>query len=187
MPIRSIVLAFFLLRMPMDIKAAYKIGYILKPHGLKGQVTVSLDSEAPADLEDMQTIFIEKNKQLIPYFREEISVSGSKAYLKFEDINSVEEAQAISKSAIYLPKASRAKSGRGEFYDDEVVGFQVIDTDAGDLGSVTEITTAGPNKLLTLIYNGKEVLIPINGPFIKSVNKSKKTINVELPEGFLEI
>lgn len=171
----------------MDIKAAYKIGYIVKPHGLKGQVTVSLDPEAPADLDEMETIFIEKNKQLIPYFRSDISISGSKAYLKLEDVNTIEEAQTICKSAIYLPKTSRPKSGRGEFYDDEIVGFLVTDEAEGDLGSVTEITTAGPNKLLTLIYNGKEVLIPINGPFIKSINKTKKTISVELPEGFLEI
>jgi 16S rRNA processing protein RimM len=171
----------------MDLKSAYKIGYILKPHGLKGQVTVSLDAEAPEDLEDIDTLFIEKNNQLIPYFREEISVSGSKAYLKLEDINTPEAAKDISKSAIYLPKTSRPKSGKGEFYDDEVIGFVVTDETEGELGSVTEITVAGPNKLLTVICNGKEVLIPINSPFIKSVNKSKKTISVELPEGFLEI
>jgi 16S rRNA processing protein RimM len=171
----------------MDLKSAYKIGYILKPHGLKGQVTVSLDAEAPEDLEDMDTIFIEKNNQLIPYFREEISISGTKAYLKLEDINTPEQAKDISKSALYLPKSSRPKSGRGEFYDDEVIGFEVTDVAEGNLGSVTAITTAGPNKLLTLIYNGKEVLIPVNSPFIKSINKSKKTISVELPEGFLDI
>lgn len=171
----------------MDIKAAYKIGYILKPHGLKGQVTVSLDAEAPADLEDVDTIFVEKNNQLIPYFREQISITGAKAYLKLEDIDTPEAAKEISKSALYLPKASRPKSGRGEFYDDEVIGFEVIDSEAGSLGSVTEITTAGPNKLLTLIHNGKEILIPVNSPFIKSINKGKKTISVELPEGFLNI
>ncbi|HEY0743665.1 MAG TPA: ribosome maturation factor RimM [Chryseosolibacter sp.] len=171
----------------MDLKSAYKIGYILKPHGLKGQVTVSLDAEAPADLADIDTLFVEKNNQLIPYFRQDISVSGTKAYLKFEDINTPEQAKEISKSALYLPKSSRPKSGRGEFYDDEVIGFEVNDTNEGNLGSVTAITTAGPNKLLTLIFNGKEVLIPINGPFVKSINKSKKTISVELPEGFLDI
>jgi 16S rRNA processing protein RimM len=171
----------------MDLKAAYKIGYILKPHGLKGQVTVSLDAEAPDDLEDIDTIFVEKNSQLIPYFREEISITGAKAYLKFEDINSPEQAKEISKSALYLPKSSRPKSGRGEFYDDEVIGFVVTDANEGSLGPVSAITTAGPNKLLTLIFNGKEVLIPVNSPFIKSINKSKKTISVELPEGFLDI
>lgn len=171
----------------MDLKSAYKIGYILKPHGLKGQVTVSLDAEAPADLEYIDTLFVEKNNQLIPYFRQDISVSGTKAYLKFEDINTPEQAKEISKSALYLPKSSRPKSARGEFYDDEVIGFEVNDANEGNLGSVTAITTAGPNKLLTLIFNGKEVLIPVNSPFVKSINKSKKTISVELPEGFLEI
>lgn len=171
----------------MDLKAAYKIGFILKPHGLKGEVTVSLEAEAPEDLEDVETIYVERNGQLIPYFREAISISGAKAYLKLEDVNTPEAAKDISKSSLYLPKVSRPKSGRGEFYDDEVIGFEVSDVDTGSLGSVTEITVAGPNKLLTLFYNGKEVLIPINSPFIKSVNKSKRTISVELPEGFLEI
>lgn len=171
----------------MDLKSAYKIGYILKPHGLKGQVTVSLDAEAPEDLQDMDTIFVERNNQLIPYFREAISISGVKAYLKLEDINTPEQAKEISKSALYLPKVSRPKSARGEFYDDEVIGFEVNDISEGNLGSVTAITMAGPNKLLTLIFKGKEVLIPVNSPFIKSINKSKKTISVELPEGFLDI
>jgi 16S rRNA processing protein RimM len=171
----------------MDLKSAYKIGYILKPHGLKGQVTVSLDAEAPEDLEDMDTIFVERNNQLIPYFREAISISGVKAYLKFEDINTPEQAKEISKSALYLPKTSRPKSARGEFYDDEVIGFEVNDVTEGNLGSVTDITMAGPNKLLTLIHSGKEVLIPVNSPFIKSINKSKKIISVELPDGFLDI
>jgi 16S rRNA processing protein RimM len=36
-------------------------------------------------------------------------------------------------------------------------------------------------------YNEKEVLIPVNGPFILSINKTKKIITVLLPEGFLEI
>jgi 16S rRNA processing protein RimM len=41
--------------------------------------------------------------------------------------------------------------------------------------------------LLTLNYNTKEVLIPVNGPFITSTNKTKKLIKVDLPEGFLDI
>lgn len=170
----------------MDLKSSYKVGYVLKPHGLKGEVTISIDAESP-DLGSVETIFIEQNNQLIPYFIEAISVKGEKAYVKFEDVSSPEAAQAISKSSLYLPKSSRPKSGRGEFYDDEVVGFEVSDAEAGLLGKVVEVTSAGPNKLLSVDHNGKEVLIPINSPFIISINKSKKAISVELPDGFLEI
>lgn len=170
----------------MDISACYKIGYILKPHGLKGEVTVSLDPDGP-EFDSLESLFIEKNNRLIPHFIESVSVRGDKAFVKFEDVDSPESAGAISKCAAYLPKASRAKSGKGEFYDDEIIGFEVSDSEAGVLGKVVEVTQAGPNKLLSVDHNGKEVLIPVNGPFIASINKSKKKISVTLPEGFLEI
>jgi 16S rRNA processing protein RimM len=170
----------------MDIDSCYKVGYILKPHGLKGEVTISLDPEAPG-FNDIESVFIEKNNQLVPYFIEAISINGSKAFVKFEDVSSPESAHGISKCAIFLPKKSRAKSAKGAFYDDEIIGYEVSDSAEGLLGKVTEVTAAGPNKLLSVDYNGKEVLIPVNGPFITGINKTKKKITVALPDGFLDI
>jgi 16S rRNA processing protein RimM len=46
---------------------------------------------------------------------------------------------------------------------------------------------AGPNRLLVVKHADKEILIPMNGPFITSVNKTKKRITVNLPDGFLDI
>lgn len=171
----------------MTADACYKIGYIMKPHGLKGGVTIALDPEAPEDFGDVQTIFVEVRERFLPYFIENISLKGNRAFLKLEEVNTPEEAQSISKSPLFLPKTFRAKSGRGAFYDDEVIGFSVVDTDAGVLGKIVEVVQAGPNKLLAVDFNGREVLIPLNSPFIGSVNKSSKKITVSLPEGFLEI
>ena len=167
--------------------ACYKIGFVMKPHGLKGEVTISIDPDAPENLDEVKSVFIEKNNRLIPHFIEAISVRGDKAFIKFDDIDTPEGALSISKCSIYLPKSSRPKSGRGEFYDDEILGFEVIDKDLGTLGKVINVESAGPNKLLLINYGAKEVLIPVNSPFIKSINKSKGAITVELPEGFLDI
>jgi 16S rRNA processing protein RimM len=171
----------------MNIESTYKVGLVLKPHGLKGEVTISLDAEVPAGLDGIESVFLEKDQRLIPYFIESISVRGEKAFVKFEDVDSYETAEGISKRAIYLPKSTRPKSGRGEFYDDEVVGFQVQDEVLGELGEVSEVVDAGANRLLVLHHQGKEVLIPVNSPFMISVNKSKKRIVVNLPDGFLDI
>jgi 16S rRNA processing protein RimM len=171
----------------MKIDACYKIGYILKPHGLKGYVTVSIDPEAPNDFSALTSVFLEDQSRLVPYFIEEISVQGSRAIIKFEDVNTETEARSISKNALYLPKTERPKSTRGEFYDDEIIGFTVTDEEAGVLGAVTEVTKAGANRLLVINREGTEVLIPVNGPFILSINKTKKKISVNLPEGFLDI
>ena len=159
----------------------------MKPHGLKGEVTISLDPEAPEDFSAIETIFVEVRDRLLPYFIEGISLRGKKAFLKLEEVDTPEAAREISKSVIYLPKSARPKSSRGEFYDDEIIGFQVLDTAMGLLGKITEIVQAGPNKLLSVDSHGKELLIPVNSPFIGSVNKAKKKITVTLPDGFLEI
>ncbi|MCD9015907.1 ribosome maturation factor RimM [Parachryseolinea silvisoli] len=171
----------------MEFNDYFKIGYVLKPHGLKGEVTISLDEVGPEDLAGIGTLFLEKNNRLEPYFVESLSGAGSKAYLKVEDVDTPESAQSISKRSIYLPKAARPKSSRGQFYDDEVIDFEVTDAQLGAIGKVVEVMKAGANRLLVLDYYGKEVLIPVNSPFIKSINKGKKLIAVELPEGFLDI
>lgn len=171
----------------MEIDKYYKIGFILKPHGLKGGVTISLDGDLPNDFANLKTVFMQDGHNLIPYFIESASLKGGKAFVKLEDVDSAEAAEIISKRAIYLPKTDRPKSSRGEFYDDEIHGFIVEDTALGILGNIDHVMTAGPNRLLVLDHEGKELLIPINSPFVKSINKSRKRITVELPDGFLDI
>ena len=171
----------------MDKTKCFKIGFVLKPHGLKGSVTVSWDDDAPADLQSLTSVFLDINGDLVPYFIESISPRGSKAFVKLEDVDSIEDAEIISKKSVYLAKDERPKSVRGEFYDDEVNGFQVVDDNLGALGTVSGVMNAGPNRLLVIDHGDREVLIPVNSPFIKSLNKSKKTFTVNLPDGFLDI
>jgi 16S rRNA processing protein RimM len=171
----------------MNINDHYKVGYIMRTHGLKGEVTISLDLEAPVDWENLKMIIIEKKSQLVPYFIDAISVRNDKAFIKLDDVNTPEQASLLKGSSLYLSKESRPKLEKGEFYDEDVIGFEVMDDTHGPLGFVKEVEHAGPNRFLILSYIQKEIMIPINGPFIKSINKSKKKISVSLPDGFLDI
>lgn len=159
----------------------------MRPHGLKGEVTISLDADAPADWDSLESVFIEVKGKLIPYFLENISVRGDKAFVKFEDVSTPEAAAALKGSSLFLPKTSRPKLAREDFYHDEIIDFEVIDQEIGLLGTVLTIETAGPNRFIVLSHKTKEVMIPINGPFIKSINRTKKTVSVLLPDGFLDI
>lgn len=146
-----------------------------------------LEDDAPADFSSIDSVFLEQNSRLVPYFIETVSGQSKKAFLKFEGIDSPEAAKMISKQSVYIPKSLRPKAQLGKFYDDEVMEFEVYDDQKGLLGKINDVIAAGPNRLLAIEYQGKEVLIPINGPFIKSVNKTRKRIDVALPEGFLDI
>lgn len=169
----------------MEKEQCFKIGYVAKTHGLKGEVTLMVTE--PVDFESIESVFIELRDSLVPHFVSSFSDRGDKVFVKFDDIDTPEKAASLKGGSLYLPKDARPKLKRGEFYDDEVVGFSVIDESLGELGEVTEVSSSGPNRLLTVNVKGKEVLIPINSPFVLSTNKTKKTIKVALPEGFLDI
>ena len=170
----------------MDIRECFKIGYVSKTHGLKGEVTMVLGMDCP-DLESLKLFFIEINQNLVPHFIQSKSIKGDKAFIKLEDVNNYEEAAALKGCSLFLPYAERPKLPRGEFYNEEIVGFEVIDTEKGSLGQVKEVFEHGLSRHLVVVQGQKEVMIPTNGPFIKGINKTKKKITVALPEGFLDI
>lgn len=169
----------------MNKDACFQIGYVAKTHGLKGEVTLVL-TEA-IELESIESVFIEIRHTLVPYFIEEFSDRQDKVFVKFEEVNNPEQAAQLKGCGIFMEKTWRPKPKRGEFYDDEVIGFSVEDEVTGKLGNITGIMGSGNNRLLQVDQEGKEILIPVNSPFIISVNRTKKRIGVSLPEGFLEI
>jgi 16S rRNA processing protein RimM len=169
------------------IEACFKIGFVQKTHGLKGEVTIALDNNAPEDISVLRTFFIEDNNRLVPYFVSAISLKGNKAFVKLDDVDSIDDAARLVSKSIYLEKSTRPRQARGEFYDDEVLAFSVIDSKLGALGKVKDVERASSNRLLVVDYLEKEILIPVNGPFITSINRSKRTVSVTLPEGFLDI
>ena len=170
----------------MNIDDCFKVGYVAKTHGLKGEVTIFMSMDCP-DPRELKLFFIEINQNLVPHFIQSISVKGDKAFVKLEDVDTQEAASALKSCSIYLPKTERPKLSRGEFYNEEVVGFEVIDAENGPLGVVKEVFEHGLSRHLVVIRNGKEVMIPTNGPFIRGINKAKKKITVALPDGFLNI
>lgn len=163
----------------------FQIGLIKKPHGLKGDVNFSL--EGGFTLEEVPALFLEIDGQLVPHFIESCSENGEKVTIKFEDINSIDDAKQIGGKKVFLQKSVRPKLPKGKYYDDEIIGFAVSDETSGLLGTLEEIITAGANRLLVIKKESKEVLIPENGPFIKEIQKDKKIILVNLPEGFLDM
>jgi 16S rRNA processing protein RimM len=172
----------------MEKSACYKAGYIAKPHALKGELSILLEEDMTSDFDEVEALFIEEEGQLVPYFIEAYSINGLKGILKLEDIDSIEAATSISKKPFFLPKDTREEPEEGEFYDDEIIGVTVYNhEDKALLGKIIDVMKAGPNKLLVLDYQGKEVLIPVNSPFIVVHDKAQNHIEVQLPEGFLDI
>jgi 16S rRNA processing protein RimM len=171
----------------MSKDECYELGYIVKPLGLKGEMAVVLDVDIPEDYEDLETIFVEINGSLVPYIVEALKVNGSKISLVLEEINSVEKAEKLRTKKLYLPLEELPTLEEGEYYLHELVGYQVIDKQHGQIGEVSLIYNLPAQDLLAVMHKGVEVMIPMNEAIVKEINHETKTINTDLPDGLLEI
>ena len=171
----------------MRVDDCYQLGEILKTHGLKGELMVHLDVDDPNEYREMESVFVQQDGNLVPFFIESISISDqSKAKIKFEDIDSVDDAKEMKGLLLFLPTSQLPELPDDQYYLHELIGFTVI-ADDESLGKVIEIFDQEPNPLFTVDANGKEVLIPLQDHFLKSVDKKNSTIVVNLPDGYLDL
>ena len=172
----------------MEKKNVYYIGRMAKTHGYKGGLSIKIDSGPPETYRQLKSVFIEVNDNLTPFFLESVDVGGKgKLFVRIEGINSIDEAKPLVGKFVYLSKEMRPELDDGEFYPDEVEGFAVVDTNHGNLGKVKEVLTYPNQLMLKVMHDGIELLIPANKHILKRVDKNRKELLVETPEGLIDL
>jgi 16S rRNA processing protein RimM len=171
----------------MKPNQCFQLGVVSKPHGLKGELYIALDTDFPEDYAELESVFLLENGKLIPFFIEYIQVKHTQALLKFEDVNSKDEAVLLKGRSVHLPLNQLPKLSEEQFYFHEIIGYSVKDKERGELGVVAQVYEAGHQDLIGMDYQGKEVLIPINDDIIEKVNREEQQLLVNLPDGLLEL
>ncbi len=172
----------------MQKEDCFYLGKIVKKYSFKGELLVKLDTDDPSIYTKMESVFIDKNKSLIPFFIERSSLHKSTLLrVKFEDIDSEEDADKLLKSELYLPLEFLPQLTGNKFYYHEIVGFEAEDLSFGLVGIVKGVNDTTNQAILEIDRNGSEILIPLIDDFIKSVDRELKKIILEVPEGLIDI
>lgn len=171
----------------MDFEACYQLGYVSKVHGLKGEIQAVLDVDVPENYKNLESVFVDLNNKLIPFFIERIVVTDNKAVIKFEEIDTVEAAEDLKNKAMYLPLQTLPKLSGEQFYFHDIIGYIVHDETEGILGEIMTVYNLPHQDLIAMQYNSREVLIPIIDDVVISVDHEQKIVKVALPDGLLQI
>ena len=173
----------------MTVEDCYQLGYIIKPHGLKGEVQILLDVDYPAEYKTLESVFVQQGQQLVPFFIKAISLNADKAIVSFEDMNSLEMAQSVKGCALYLPLSTLPEREEGDFYFHELVGLELIDANTGDaVGEIMNVLEAGPQTLLAVKHKTeKEILIPLTDELVSNIDKEAGQIHMLIPSGLIEV
>lgn len=164
------------------------LGHITKVHGLKGEVLAALDTDVPERYTHIDSLYIDQNGELIPYFISQISISRRGHFiLALEGVN-YEQAQLLVKESLYLPLSMLPPLKGNQFYYHEIIGFAVYDSDHGYLGRCISVNDHSAQPLFIIEgTRGEEILAPIHDAFIEDVNRDEQRLNLHLPEGLLDL
>lgn len=171
----------------MNLDSCFELGQIIKAHGLKGEIVANFSTDHPEQYSKLESVFLEINQKLVPFFIEKINLSTNKIIIKFEDIDTIEDTKSLLKKTLYLPLENLPEPDEDELYYQHIIGFTVKDKNLGELGTVKDILERAGQDLLIMEYEEKEILIPVDPTIILKTDNKKKILSVDLPEGLLEL
>jgi 16S rRNA processing protein RimM len=165
----------------------FKAGKLVAVHGLKGELILKHELGKKTSLKNLKTVFIETSKDsFFPWFIEYTKIkSENEIYLKLESVDTREAAARISQKNIWLAEDDFKKFA-AKTAPASLLGYTVFNNNE-KLSKILEVIEQPQQLLCRIEFKNKEVLIPIHESFLKKIDRKKKEVFVELPEGLLEI
>ena len=176
----------------MNLDACYYLGYTSKVHGKQGELNITLDVDFLEECKRLESVLIQMNKtdtSLIPFFISKSQIQNNGILkVKLDDINEIATAKPLVGKSVYIPNNLLPKRDGNQFYHHEVIEFTIIDSIYGKVGELNQILNYPKQAIFEVINaDGKEILIPVAEDIIQKVDRANKTIEVDTPEGLIDL
>ena len=172
----------------MTKEECFYLGRIVSKFSFKGELLIKLDTDEPETYLEMESVFVDYDNNLVPFFIEKSSLQKSNLLrVKFEEVDTEEDADDLMKCDIYLPLNLLPELEEDQFYFHEIIGYTVEDANYGLVGVLTGVNDTTSQALFEIEKDGKQILIPMNDEFLVKVDKKKHVIYVKTPEGLIDL
>ncbi len=164
-----------------------RIGFIRKTHGIHGEVVLEFEEQFEYSVEDASRFFIELEGLLVPFFIADEGLrfrSGKTASVKFDGVDTEMYAKRLVGNEVYLYLEEIADIPNET--ESMLIGFTLIDDQLGEMGSIEAVDDYSGNIVLTIQYQGNELLVPYNDEILLALDEEAKTVTLKLPDGLLE-
>jgi 16S rRNA processing protein RimM len=159
------------------------IAVLGKTRGNRGEVTAVPLSGKPERYEALHEVFLFPSGTR--YEVESTWFHQGTLIFKFRGVDSISAGELLSGAEVRVPIGERTALDPGEFFQDDLIGCQVIEKETGQsLGSVSAWEDSGTSGLL--VVNGN-LLIPFVRSICVEIDPAAKKITVELPEGLKDL
>jgi 16S rRNA processing protein RimM len=159
------------------------IAVLGKTRGNRGELTAFPLSGKPERFEALHEVFLFGSG--MRYEVETTWFHQGTLIFKFRGVDTISDAELLTGAEVRVPLDQRTPLDPGEFFQDDLVGCQVVDRSTGQLlGSVSGWEDGGGAGLL--VVNG-DLLIPFARSICVEIDPAARRIAVELPEGLKDL
>lgn len=169
------------------------VGTVQKPHGIKGELFVRLDTDRPAQVFTPGRVLRLGDGSGAPS-GEVLTVERARAFKggmlvkAAEHASRTEAVESLRGRSLLIPAAEAAPPDEDEIFYHDLVGMRVLTAAEGEIGTVDDVYDAPSGPMLAVRRAGKkELLIPFVREMVTRADPAEKVLELELPAGLLEL
>lgn len=168
----------------MTLNPHLEMGYIARPHGLKGEVAVRALDPASDSLDHVERVLVRTRAGQERLLRiESVRPTPKETLVFFEGVERREDAEALVGAKVFVFREDLEPPAEGEYFQGDLVGLTAVDEAGNVLGRVEELWTTGEVPNLVIRAEGREELVvPFADDFVSTVDIPGGRLVVKPPE-----
>jgi 16S rRNA processing protein RimM len=166
------------------------LGYVLRPHGVRGELRVSAMTDYPERVAKLKQVYFSRNPEnptdVKAYPVESARLHQNYILLKLKDIDDRDQADTFREYAVMVDMGNAVPLEKDEYYLYQLIGLTVKTADGMEIGKITDVFETGANDVY-VVQNARhgEVLIPAHKETLVDIDVDAGVVIVNLPEGLL--
>ena len=167
------------------------VGRVVKAHGVTGEVVVEIRTDDPDTRFAPGSSLRGKPSRGGPesrYLVESVREHGGKLLVRLDGVADRNAAESLRGILFVVDSEDLPPiEDPDEFYDHQLEGLQVVTTTGQTVGPVAEVLHTAAGELLSIRAEEGEVLVPFVSAIVTSVSLADQKIEIDPPEGLLEL
>lgn len=164
----------------------FEIGQIVNTFGIKGFVKVKPFTDDMERFEELKTILVVKNQDMIEMEIEEVKYQQYVVLLKLKGIEDINMAEKYKGCYIKIKRENARKLPKDTYFIADLIGLEVYTDDGKLLGKVDDIYNNKSNDIYVVKDElGKQILLPGIKDVIKQIDIENEKIVVHILEGLI--
>ena len=150
------------------------VGSLGAPHGVKGDMRLKSFTEIPDAIFKFSSLHMGAGGASVSLKKVGKSKDGFVVHV--EGINSPEEASALARKNLYVPRAEFGDADEDEFYLADLIGLRAHDVSGREIGVVSSFDNFGAEDLLELVLHepvkglGRTIFVPFRKTLVPTIN-----------------